>query len=120
MDAFENHSMLDDERMSDEEKTIKRYGRLGKAYAPVGHVYSVIVEELDINNPDIDEFIETLNEYIKIGGDGFACIHSPMECFYSRTIHKLCRYLAGEFPEITETKIWKIVKKAYGGYIFNE
>ena len=115
---MKNQSMLVEEKMDDEEKIIKRYGYLGGAYAPVGHVYSVIVEKLDINNPDIYEFIKILNEYIEIGGDGFACIHSPMERFYSRTVNKLCRYLAGEFPEITEKEIEEIAKEACGGYLY--
>ncbi len=81
------------ERMDIIKKAQKRFqvkyvdnSRVG---APVGHVYSVMVEELGIKNPDLQGFMNEFNEYIKIGGDGFACVKSPLDHLYSRTQSKL-------------------------------
>ena len=117
--AFKNHSMLEDERLDDVRKIKKRFKikYLDDAYPPVGHVYSVMVEEFGIERPDINRFIEELNEYIKIGGDGFACIHNPLESFYSRTATKLGHYLSDKFRkgEISKDSFNVIMKAAIGG-----
>ena len=123
MPAFKNKSMMEDERMNERQKTLKKYKTYREKYVdgdypPIGHVYSVMVEELGIENPDFQGFIDKLNEYIEIGGDGFARIKSKDEYLYSRTAHKFRWYLEREWKGIPESVFNKIIKEAYGGYIY--
>lgn len=121
---MKNRSMLEDERKDEVQKALKknRCKYLDGCYATVGHVYSVMVEMLNIKNPDIHRFIEELNEYIEIGGDGFACVKDPTKQLYSRTFSKLAWYLSDYLkkrePEIeNRVRLFvAIMKEASGGY----
>ena len=116
MSAFKNQSMMRHYRMSHGEKALMRNGEW-ESYSTVGHVYTVMVEELKINNPDIGKFIKKLNEYIEVGGDGFACVSSPNEFFYSRTVWKLDSMLRAEYPDANVVSIYKILIEAHSGFM---
>ena len=115
MSALTNHSMLEDERLNYREKLQKQYRKksFGGMYGTVGHVFTVMVEVLEIKQPFIATFITTLNKYIEIGGNGFACVSKPTDKFYSRTTNKLAHYLRNEFPDITKEQFNAIMKAAY-------
>ena len=118
--ALKNHSMLEEERLNSEEKVLRKFKIkfFDGAFAPVGHVYSVMVEECDIKKPDINGFIAELNEYIKIGGDGYACIKKPTTYFYSKTATRLRWYLAEKVKrgEISTKAFKTIMLEAIGGH----
>ena len=46
---------------------------------PVGHILSILVEELGRTNVDLAKLIEEINEKISIGGDGHARIRDINE-----------------------------------------
>ncbi len=119
--SFKNHSMLEETKLNNKERMLKRFNTkwLEKCYAPVGHVYSVIVEELNIKNPDLQGFIETINQDLTSNGNSFACIKNPLETFYSRTIRPLSRFLGEKIRdgEITEKSCDLIMKEACGGVL---
>lgn len=118
MPAFYNHSIIEDERLNRHEQLQKQFQTkwFDNMYATVGHVFTVMVEVLEIENPFIEIFIMKLNEYIDIGGDGFARVSKPTDKFYSRTVNKLSRYLRGEFPDITKEQFDTIMRSAYPVY----
>lgn len=120
MTAIKDQSMLRDEHLDEDERVLKRLGikYLDFAHPPVGHVYSVMVEELGIEKPDFQKFIDRLNKYIEVGGDGFARIKSKNEYLSPRAARKFCTYLQYEWPSISEEVFCKIVKEAYGGYLY--
>ncbi len=116
--AYKNHSMIDELSLSDIDKTLRRFRtrEVNCCYAPVGHVYSVMVELLNIKEPNISEFIYELNRYIQ-EFDRFMCIHSPSEKLYSLTTRVLDQML---HETLTKRKYRKyghrIIKEAVGGY----
>jgi len=116
-----NHSMIEEERLNEEEKIKKKFRTqyLDQTYAPVGHVYSVMVEELGIENPSsVKDFIEELNKYIKIGGAGYAFIKSPLDRFYFLTTNRLEWYLRAMLDQekINKRQLERIMKAAYPPY----
>lgn len=106
---------LADEKMNPNKLILKKFNcrYLDGTYSTIGHVFSVMVEVLKIEKPSIELFIMKLNEYIEIGGDGFARVSKPTKYLYSRTTHKLARYLRGEFPNITKDQFDTIIRSAY-------
>jgi hypothetical protein len=48
---------------------------------PAGHILSVMVEELEIENPNLPEMLSDINRHISIGGNGFAKIKSLSDTF---------------------------------------
>ena len=63
-----NHSMIQEGKMTLVDKTRQRF-RVRflddpRINAPIGHIYSVFCEELGIENPNMESFIEELNGYI--------------------------------------------------------
>ncbi len=111
MVAFKNHLMIKESSQSKNDIHIIR------TYPSVGHVYSVMIEEIGITNPNLANFIAKLNKYIALGGNGFACVESPLDNLYDRTAVKFCRFLEGEYPELPPATFEKIAKEAYGGCI---
>ena len=120
MNAIKNQSMLEDERMDERQKLFKKYRTqwADNMFATVGHIYSIIVEEMNIEDPDLWKFIRQLNEYIEISGDGFAKVSGPTDCFNSRRGYKLSWLLRNEFPNMTDELHDKIIKEVHGGYMF--
>lgn len=116
MTARKNESMLRDERMDDTQKILKKLKikYLDGAYPPIGHFYSVMVEELNIENPDFQGFIDKLNEYISKYGNDFACIKEKNKYLYCRTAHYVIDYLQGEFKDISKSSLQKLICEAHG------
>ncbi len=111
--------MMEEFRMSEDQKILKMYKVrwLDSTFSTIGHVYSVIVEELDIEGPDLNDFIKRLNEYIKIGGNGFACVEGPMDSFTWKRFYPLQTFLLRELSNITTDSFNKIVKAAYPAFV---
>ena len=111
--------MLDEERLSRAQKILHktRCRYMDGTYSTVGHVYSVIVEVLRISNPDINGFIEELNDLLEDGGCGYARITSPLNKFYYQTYNRLQWYLSGLIMagKATEDQKNAICKAAYEG-----
>ena len=63
------------------EKIKRRYETdyLDEIDTPVGHILSILVEELGKTNIDLSRFIEEINEKISIGGNGYARIRKINE-----------------------------------------
>ena len=119
--VLHNHSMIEEERLDEEERIKKKFRvrYLDQTYAPVGHVYSVMVEELGIENPSsIKDFIEELNKYNRIRGSGYAFIESPLDYFYFLTTNRLEWYLRAMLDkgEINKRQLERIMKAAYPPY----
>lgn len=74
--VIKNHSML--ERISSEDRAKSRFNVefLDSIGTSVGHIFSVLVEELGDENPNLPSMIFELNKYISVGGNGFARVES--------------------------------------------
>jgi len=109
--------MLEDLRMNEQDRILKMYrvSWLDATFSTVGHVYSVMVEELNIK-PDLAGFIEKLNKYIEVGGDGFACVKSPLDDFTWKRFYPLQSFLFREFSCIERSSFTKIVRSAWPAF----
>jgi hypothetical protein len=109
--------MLEDLRADEHDRILKMYRVrwLDDTFSTIGHVYSVMVEELNIK-PDLPRFIEKLNEYIKIGGNELFCVKSPLDNFTWKRFLPLQRFLSREFPGIERNSFTKIVRSAWPAF----
>jgi hypothetical protein len=62
---------------------------------PVGHILSVLMEELEIEKPNLSGIINDINQYISIGGNGFATIKelSYEICYGDKAHWGISRYI---------------------------
>lgn len=118
--ALKNHSMLEEERMDDRRKISRTYRIKSwiNTYAPVGHVYSIMMEEMNIKNPDIHGFIAELK---KLSGSELACINDPTTPLYSKTASALRKYLHDKVQkgEISKKSFRTIMFEAHGGWDYD-
>ena len=120
--VYHNLSMIEDERMTEYKRMAKRYkcnpNTSSAVGAPIGHVYSVMVEELNIEKPDLNAFIKELNTYIINNHDSFACLKSPTDNLYSKTLVSLYILLQHKiFEENLEIKsAKKIIRESIEDY----
>lgn len=115
--AQKNQSMLEDDRMKEERKFRNKLKQFkGKLFPPIGHVYSVMVEELGIEKHDFKKFINDFNKIIEIGGCGYARIKDINDYMNSKAAYRIRWYLEDYHSGESEEVIDKIVTEAYGGY----
>ncbi len=73
----------------------KRYGE-GLLMTPFGHIFSVLVEELNLTQPNVKKMIKEINKCISIGGNGFAQVHSFSNevCYGCKVHYGIDRYIS--------------------------
>ncbi|MBR9677043.1 hypothetical protein GOV04_02785 [Candidatus Woesearchaeota archaeon] len=122
--ASKNHSMLEEASMSEQKaifaKMRKQLGLYNPAMnAPLGHVYTTIVEELGIEDPCIDNFIEELLLEFENIGERTSMVKDPKESIsFSSLCYPLTNWLRKreEFKTISDKAFKKIEAQAKGHY----
>jgi hypothetical protein len=124
MTAFKNHSMLREARLTKKEKIIKETETLErvevdwhrKVFPPIGHIYSLLVEELKIEKPNFNKFLEEFNDYLVSGA--LPEIDEPHKPLSDMAAIDLCIYIKANFS-LTEDQFEKIKAETYNYYYEN-
>lgn len=121
---MKNRSMLDEAAIDGDKLTENRFEAAVKdeflkryrVFAPVGHIYSVMVEEAEIKSPNLSKFVDELNGYIRRGGNAFACVGGAMDHISPRAASSLHRYLADHVSRrrISKEAAINVMKAATG------
>jgi hypothetical protein len=119
--AFKNYSMLEDNEMSVIERLKRKFGLetldSPRMFAPLGHVYSVMVEVLGIEEPDLRGFIDDINnlmgEYNKSSH-----VKHPAASTYHYTALKIKDYLCDQvrIGRMEKSQAKRIMEEAIGGF----
>ncbi len=121
MTALKNHSMLKDARLTKKEQTIKEIEKLGKNWRrkmlpSIGHIYSLLVEELKIDNPNFNKFLQEFNDYLVRGA--LHEINEPNKPLDAMVAIDLCIYIEENFT-LTKDQFEKIKAETYNYYYKN-
>ena len=111
-----NQSMLEEERMKQEEKALRKFqgNTLEACQSTLGHAYSVYVEEIKMEHPNLNWFMEELNKHIF---ENHAYFKDSCEQFNSKKSHGLKMFLLNEIGRrrLSKESAKKIMQEIHPG-----
>ncbi len=124
--AFKNCSMLEEIRLSKRQIIERGFAFRGVRYVQddiaLGHVFSVLTEELLTVSPSLTDFLEDINERLRKEGEGHLRTTDPFETVFGSRTSVLCDLLRNmmDNDRLSLLSAVKVIEAAQGGYDYEE